>query len=122
MVEMLQALARQEGLTNIQPSLGAENDVKLPSESVDRAIMVNVYHQLAFPYEVLGSIVRALKPGGRVVFVDYREENPRMPIKPLHKMSEAQVRREAEVHPSLAWERTLSGLPWQHMVVFRRRR
>ena len=121
MVGMLQALARQEGLTNIQPSLGAENDVKLASDSVDLAIMIDVYHELAFPYEMLGSIVRALRPGGRVVFVEYREEDPRVPIKPLHKMSEAQVRREAEVHP-LVWERTVNGLPWQHMVIFRKSR
>jgi len=121
MVGMLQALARQEGLTNIEASLGAEDDVKLASNSVDLAVMVDVYHELAFPYEVLGSIVRALRPGGRVVFVEYREEDPRVPIKRLHKMSEAQVRREAEVHP-LVWERTLNDLPRQHMVVFRKSR
>jgi ubiquinone/menaquinone biosynthesis C-methylase UbiE len=119
MVEMLQAVARQEGLTNIQPSLGAEDDVKLAADSVDLAIMVDVYHELAFPYEVLGSIVRAVRRGGRVVFVEYRAEDPRVPIKRLHKMSEAQVRREAEVHP-LVWERTVNGLPWQHMVIFRK--
>jgi ubiquinone/menaquinone biosynthesis C-methylase UbiE len=121
MIGMLQALARQEGLTNIQPSLGAEDDVKLASDSVDLAIMVDVYHELAFPYEVLGSIVRAVRPGGRIVFVEYRAEDPRVPIKRLHKMSEAQVRREAEVHP-LVWERTVNSLPWQHMVVFRKSR
>jgi ubiquinone/menaquinone biosynthesis C-methylase UbiE len=121
MIGMLRALAKQEGLTNIEPSLGTEDDVKLASASVDLAIMVDVYHELAFPYEVLGSIVRALRPGGRVVFVEYREEDPRVPIKPLHKMSEAQVRREAEVHP-LVWERTVNSLPWQHMVVFRKSR
>ncbi len=121
MVQMLEASARREGLTNIQASLGAQDDVKLGSGSVDLAIMVDVYHELALPYEVLGSIVRALKPDGRVVFVEYREEDPRVPIKPLHKMSEAQVRREAQVYP-LVWERTVNDLPWQHMVVFRKRR
>jgi len=120
MVQMLEASARREGLTNIQVSLGAQDDVKLGSDSVDVAIMVDVYHELAFPYEMLGSIVRALKPDGRVVFVEYREEDPRVPIKPLHKMSEAQVRREARVYP-LVWERTVNDLPWQHMVVFRKR-
>lgn len=119
MVRMLQALAQHERLTNIQPLLGAESDVQLPPDSVDLAIMVDVYHELAFPYEVLASIVLALKPGGRVVFVEYREEDPRVPIKALHKMSEAQVRREAEVHP-LVWERTVNRLPWQHMVIFRK--
>jgi ubiquinone/menaquinone biosynthesis C-methylase UbiE len=120
MVAMLQARSRQQGLTNIQASLGAENDVELASGSVDLAIMVDVYHELAYPYEVLASIVRALKPGGRVVFVEFRQEDPRVPIKPLHRMSEAQVRREAEVHP-LVWERTVNDLPWQHLVVFRKR-
>ena len=81
--------------------------------------MVDVYHELEFPREVLASIVRALKPGGRVVFVEYRAEDPRVPIKPLHKMSEAQVKREAQVHP-LVWDRTVNRLPWQHMVVFRK--
>ncbi len=121
MVSMLQRLARQPGLNHIEPSLGAEDDVKLAAGSVDLAIMVDVYHELAYPYEVLDSIVRALKPGAQVVFVEYRAEDPRVPIKALHKMSEAQVRREAEVLP-LTWERTVNSLPWQHMVVFRKAR
>ena len=120
MVRMLERLAREQGLANIVPSLGTEDDVKLPAASVDLAIMVDVYHELAFPHEMLASIIRALKRDGRVVFVEYRAEDPRVPIKALHKMSEAQVRREAEVH-ALVWERTESGLPWQHMVVFRKR-
>lgn len=120
MVAMLQAAVRQSGLTQIQPVLGAEGDVKLPAQSVDLAIMVDVYHELAMPYEVLTSVVQALKPGGQVVFVEYRAEDPRVPIKPLHKMSEAQIKREAAVHP-LVWERTVDTLPWQHVVVFRKR-
>ena len=119
MVRMLERLARQTGLGNIEPSLGSETDVKLAAASVDLAIMVDVYHELSFPYEVLASIVRALKPGGQLVFVEYRAEDARVPIKALHKMSEAQVKREAQVHP-LVWERTVNSLPWQHMVVFRK--
>ncbi len=119
MIRLLETLARERGLGNVVPSLGTETDVKLPAASIDLAIMVDVYHELSFPHEVLASIVRALKPGGRVVFVEYRAEDARVPIKPLHKMSEAQVRREAEVHP-LVWERTVGNLPWQHMVVFRK--
>jgi len=121
MVRMLERLARQPGLNNIVPSQGGEDDVKLPAASVDLAIMVDVYHELAFPYEVLASIATALKPDGRLVFVEYRAEDPKVPIKALHKMSEAQVRREAEVHP-LVWERTVTTLPWQHMIVFRKTR
>ena len=92
---------------------------RLPAASVDLAIMVDVYHELEFPREVLASIVRSLKPGGRVVFVEYRAEDARVPIKPIHKMSEAQVRREASAS-ALTWERTAGGLPWQHVVVFRK--
>ena len=120
MFAMLQSVAKQRGYGHITPLLGATNDVKLPAASVDVAILVDVYHELEFPYEVLASVVRAVKPGGRVVFVEYRAEDPRVPIKRLHKMSEAQIRREAEVH-SLVWERTANDLPWQHVVIFKRK-
>ena len=68
---------------------------------------------------MLQSIVRALKVGGQLVFVEYRAEDPAVPIKPLHKMSEAQVRREAGQLAALKWDRTVETLPWQHVVVFR---
>jgi precorrin-6B methylase 2 len=119
MVSFLQGMVTKTGLTQIEPLLGAERDVKLPPASVDLAIMVDVYHELAFPFEVMTSIVRALKPGGQLVFVEYRAEDPKVPIKALHKMSEAQIKREATVHP-LVWERTVGTLPWQHGVVFRK--
>jgi SAM-dependent methyltransferase len=96
------------------------DDVKLPASSVDLAIMVDVYHELAYPYEVMASLLKALKPGGRLVFVEYKAEDSFVPIKPLHKMSEAQIKREAAVF-ALDWERTVSSLPWQHVVVFRKR-
>ena len=120
MIRMLESLAAQAKLPQIKPRLGAVDDVRLPAASVDLAVMVDVYHELEFPREVLASIVRALKPGGRVVFVEYRAEDSRVPIKALHKMSEAQVRREADAL-ALTWERTAGGLPWQHVVVFRKR-
>jgi SAM-dependent methyltransferase len=120
MVKMLEAVSKRPGFSNIMPILGANDNVRLSDASVDVAIMVDVYHELEFPHEVLTSIVRALKPGGRLVFVEYRAEDPRVPIKPLHKMSEAQVRREATEHP-LVWESTATNLPWQHMVIFRKK-
>ncbi len=120
MVRMLAALAARPGLAQIRPVQGAVDDVRLPERSLDLAIMVDVYHELEFPREVLRSLVRALKPGGRVVFVEYRAEDPKVPIKPLHRMSEAQVRREASA-AGLTWERTAEPLPWQHIVVFVRR-
>ena len=120
MVTMLRSISRQRGYGNIVPVQGGLNDVRLPAASVDVALMVDVYHELEFPHEVLASIVRAVKPGGRVVFVEYRAEDPRVPIKPLHKMSEAQIRREIEQH-ALVWERTANELPWQHVVIFRKK-
>ncbi len=119
MIRLLEALAAQAKLAQIKPLLGAVDDIRLPASSLDLAIMVDVYHELEFPREVLASIVRSLKPGGRVVFVEYRAEDPRVPIKALHKMSEAQVRREAGAL-ALTWERTAGSLPWQHAVVFRK--
>ena len=82
--------------------------------------MVDVYHELEYPYEMLAAIVRALKPGARLVFVEFRGNDPAVPIKPLHTMTEEQVRKEAAVHP-LEWVKTVRDLPWQHVVVFRRR-
>lgn len=120
MVRLLQALSKQPGMSTIEPVHGARDDVKLPAASIDVAVMVDVYHELEYPYEVMQSLVRALKPGGRVVFVEYRAEDPKVPIRPLHKMSEAQIRREAAVH-ALQWERTVDVLPWQHIVVFGKR-
>lgn len=120
MVTMLQTMVRQSGMTQIEPLLGTEQDVRLPASSVDLAIMVDVYHELAFPHEVLASLIHALKPGGQLVFVEYREEDPLVPIKALHKMSEEQIKREAAVH-AVVWDRTVRTLPWQHLVVFRKR-
>ena len=120
MIEMLTALAKNAKLTNIKPVLGAVDDVKLEAASVDVAIMVDVYHELEFPFEVMQSIVRALKPNGRVVFVEYRLEDPKVPIKLIHKMSEAQIRKEAVQH-DLVYERTARTLPWQHVVIFRKK-
>ncbi len=120
MIEMLTALAKKANLTNIKPVLGAVDDVKLEAASVDVAIMVDVYHELEFPFEVMQSIVRSLKPDGRVVFVEYRLEDPKVPIKLIHKMSEAQIRKEAAAH-DLVYERTARTLPWQHVVIFRKK-
>ena len=120
MIALLQAGAKRSGLTQIEARLGAVDDIRLPATSVDVAIMVDVYHELSQPYEVMTSVMKALKPGGRVVFVEYKAEDPRVPIKPLHKMSEAQIKREAAMF-ALDWERTVNTLPWQHVVVFRKR-
>jgi SAM-dependent methyltransferase len=113
-------LAKKAGITNIKPVLSAVDDVKLANASIDVAIMVDVYHELEFPFEVMESLVRAMKPGGRIVFVEYRAEDPNVPIKLVHKMSEAQVKKEAAQH-ALEFERTATTLPWQHVIIFRKK-
>ena len=118
--EMLDILAEkmaEEGITNIKGILGTITDPKLPPNSVDLVIMVDVYHEFSHPYEMMQNICRGLKIGGRVAFVEYRAEDPHVPIKRLHKMSELQVIKEATPHP-LSWIETLDDLPWQHVIIF----
>ena len=119
MITLLERQMQQRRVTNVVSVLGSERDTRLPAASIDMAIMVDVYHELAYPSEVMDSLVRAMKPGGRIMFVEYRAEDPAVEIKPLHKMSEAQVRREAGAH-GLVWERTIGALPIQHVLVFRK--
>lgn len=115
MIGKLKAASKQ--FTNIKPILSKEDNVNLPADSVDLAIMVDVYHELAYPYEVIQSVLKALKPNGQLVLVEYRAEDDKVPIKATHKMSEAQIKAEMRVHP-LKWQRTISSLPWQHVVIF----
>lgn len=119
MLDILRERADQAGLTNIVTVLATEKDPRLPKERLDLVVMVDVYHELLWPHEVLEAVRESLKPGGRVAFVEYRAEDPAVPIKPLHKMTEAQVRREAAVH-RFEWIRTVDTLPWQHLILFRR--
>ena len=120
MVKMLTELVQQSGLKQIKPLHSSPTSLPLPRASLDLAIMVDVYHELEYPDEVLGSLVESIKSGGRVVFVEYRAEDSQVPIKKLHKMSIAQIRLEAQ-QQGLIWERTENNLPWQHVVIFRKR-
>jgi len=120
--EMLTLLTNRlavEGITNVVAIRGSIQDPRLPEASVDLALMVDVYHEFSFPYEMMQAIVRGLKPGGRVVFVEYRAEDPEVPIKPLHKMTEAQVRKEMSVH-ALEFVKNPADLPRQHVLIFRK--
>ncbi|HWQ90553.1 MAG TPA: methyltransferase domain-containing protein [Clostridia bacterium] len=107
------------GLTNVVPVLGSETDPGLPADSLDLALLVDVYHELAFPWEMMQAVCRALKPGGRLVLVEFRAEDPEVPIKAVHKMTEAQVRRELALHP-VTWVQT-GRLPRQHVICFQKR-
>jgi SAM-dependent methyltransferase len=120
MIALLKNITARLGFTNVTPVLGTITDPRLPAASVDLALMVDVYHEFDMPYEMMQAICLALKPGGRLVLVEYRGEDPRVPIKPLHKMAEVQVKREMSVLP-LDWAQTIERLPRQHIIVFRKR-
>jgi SAM-dependent methyltransferase len=120
MLDLLTNKMAELKITNVKPILGTINDPKLPRASVDAVLLVDVYHEFSEPYEMMEAICRSLKPAGRVLFVEFRGEDPNVPIKVLHKMTEAQVRKEMAVHP-LEWVETIKTLPWQNIIVFRKR-
>ncbi len=118
--EMLGLLASNmtaRGVSNVVGVLGTITDPKLPANSLDLALLVDVYHEFDHPYEMLTALRDALKPEGRIAFVEFRAEQESVPIKRLHKMSEAQVRKEAEAI-GLEWVETRRELPWQHLIFF----
>lgn len=118
MLELLSARAKQNGVPNVVPILGEVADPRLPADSVDLVLMVDVYHELEYPYEMMQALKRALKPDGRLVLIEFRAEDPRVPIKEVHKLSEAQAKKEMEAAGFL-WEKTDARLPWQHILFFR---
>lgn len=118
--EMLEAIAflqKDKHITNVETILGKEDDPNLPPESIDLALMVDAYHEFSYPREMMEGIFRALKPGGRVVLLEYRKENPTIAIKPLHKMTQKQVKKELK-EVGLKWQQTKEFLPEQHFLVF----
>lgn len=117
MLTQLEITATAEGVTNVRPHLGRVDDIGLEPESIDAALLVDAYHEFSHPAEMMASIRRALRPGGQVFLLEYRAEDDSVPIKPLHKMSEAQVRREMQ-SLGLRFIANEDFLPWQHFLVF----
>ena len=117
MLELLQKNVEKNRLTNVTPVLGAVDDPKLPPDSIDLAIMVDVYHELSQPQRMLQRLRESLKTGGRLVLWEYRAEDPAVPILPLHKMTKAQVKLELEAE-GFKQSRVFDDLPWQHLFVF----
>ena len=105
---------------NVSAHLGKIDDTLLEANSIDAAIMVDAYHEFSHPYEMARSIERALRPGGRLFLLEYRAEDPPVPIKPLHKMSEAQAKKEMAA-AGLEWAGTKHDLPWQHLMIFEKK-
>jgi protein-L-isoaspartate O-methyltransferase len=119
-LDMLMDNMRKRGVGEIvKPVLGSVQDPKLPDGSCDLILLVDVYHEFDFPYEMARAMIKALKPGGRLVFVEYRGEDPAVPIKPLHKMTVAQVKKEMAIHP-VKFDEVISSLPRQHVIVFKK--
>lgn len=121
MLEILRGKLAEADVDNVQLVLGAEDDPRLPEGLVDLVLLVDVYHELEYPREVMQEVVRSLDAGGRVVLVEYRAEDPDLSILPLHKMTEAQVKKEM-APLGLEWVETRDDLPRQHVVVFRKLR
>ncbi len=120
MLDLLMANMRRRQVGDVvRPLLGTIQDPKLPPASVDLILLVDVYHELDYPYEMTQAMIRALKPGGRLVLVEYRGEDPAVPIKPLHKMTAAQVKKELAVH-AVTFEKNVDTLPRQHILIFKK--
>ena len=120
MIALLEKRLTSAKLTNVKSILGATDDPKLPPASIDLALMVDVYHELSQPQAVLHHILDALKPGGRLVLLEYRKEDPSIPIRPEHKMSVAEAKMELEAE-GFKLSRVDDSLPRQHVLIFGRR-
>jgi ubiquinone/menaquinone biosynthesis C-methylase UbiE len=118
MIELLDRRIRSEGLTNVTTILGAMDDPRLPPQSIDLAIMVDVYHELQQPQLFLQRLKQVFKPGGRLVLVEFRKEDPKVPILEVHKMSVAEVKQELEAE-GYVLDKVIDVLPWQHIIVLR---
>jgi ubiquinone/menaquinone biosynthesis C-methylase UbiE len=117
MLAIIEARKKKLKVDNVVTILGTEMDATLPKDAIDVVLLVDAYHEFSYPREMMESIVKGLKPGGRVIQIEYRGEDPKVPIKALHKMTVAQARKEmAEV--GLVWKETKSFLPQQHFIVY----
>jgi ubiquinone/menaquinone biosynthesis C-methylase UbiE len=117
MLDLLKAKAAKLKATNVEGVLGTIKDPKLPEAGVDLVLMVDVYHEFDHPWEMMQAIRKSLKPGGRVVLVEYRKEDPKVPIKEVHKMSEEQIKKEMTA-AGLEHVKTVGTLPRQHIAIF----
>jgi len=118
--EMLQALREKKearNIDNIKIIKGSEKSVNLPENSVDKVLMVDVYHEFNYPKEMIASIKKALRPEGELFLIEYRGEDRTVPIKELHKMTEAQAVKEMKA-AGLRLKENMDNLPWQHCMVF----
>ncbi len=117
MLLLLRNRMEESGIENVIPILGSYHHPRLPKASLDLVLLVDVYHEFSHPEQMLTAMRESLKPEGRIVLVEYRAEDPDVPIKPLHKMSKAQVDKEMTAN-GLELKRSFDKLPWQHMLFY----
>jgi ubiquinone/menaquinone biosynthesis C-methylase UbiE len=117
MIVMLNERVNEKSITNIVPIIGEYHDPKLPLNSCDLIVLVDVYHEFSHPVPMLDGMKKALKPGGQICLVEFRAEDDTVPIKPEHKMTKAQITKEMTAN-GLKLAREFDGLPWQHMMFF----
>ncbi|MGB3534701.1 MAG: class I SAM-dependent methyltransferase [Microcoleaceae cyanobacterium] len=117
MLGLIEFVNTQEQISNVKTVLAEVDQPHLPPSTVDLALLVDAYHEFEYPKEMMQGIWQGLKPGGRVVLVEYRKEDPLIMIKGLHKMTEKQVRRELEA-VGFVWQETSDILPQQHLIIF----
>ncbi|MDB4163956.1 class I SAM-dependent methyltransferase [Flavobacteriaceae bacterium] len=118
--EMLMTIEKNKEFSeikNIETILGTEKSVQLPKNSVDKILMVDVYHEFSFPVEMITSMKNALKPNGQLFLIEYRGEDPLVPIKTIHKMTEKQALKEME-SAGFKLKENIDNLPWQHCMIF----
>lgn len=119
MLDYLKEEAARRNITNLQPHLGAVDDIKVDAETLDAVLMVDAYHEFSHPVEMLQSIRKALKPGGKIYLLEFRAEDPKVPIKALHKMSKDQAVKEFQAI-GFEFVESKPELPWQHLLIFRK--
>ncbi len=117
MIAYLNERINQEKLSRIVPVLSTEQKLYLPENTIDMMLLVDVYHEFSYPYEMALSMLAALKPGGKLVLVEFRSEDPTVPIKTIHKMSEVQAIKEFKA-AGFIFDKNIDNLPWQHCMVF----
>jgi ubiquinone/menaquinone biosynthesis C-methylase UbiE len=120
MLKIIKDRCAKDKVENVETVLGEEADPKLPVGGIDVILLVDVYHEFAKPYEMTEKLVKSLKPGGRLVFVEFRKEDAKVPIKEVHKMTERQVLKEMGEFKELKHAETNSDLPWQHVITFKK--
>ncbi|MGF1583490.1 MAG: class I SAM-dependent methyltransferase [Gemmataceae bacterium] len=121
MLALIRAKMKARQVNNIVTVQGKIDDPKLPAKAIDLILMVDVYHEFSHPFEMTRKMLKSLKKGGRLVFVEYRKEDPKVPILLVHKMFRKQVIKEMAIHPEAKYVKTIGILPRQHIIIFEKK-